>query len=176
MENPYKRLRKLCGTSQVTFAAKHGVSKMTLIYIEAGAREEVSDRLNMALAAECHDKGVDARQVLSDEYGVGTLNEAYTLWQIAERRKLKEDFAYVRPPFPHTRTKSPFECFVEATYHNPESFGKRMKVNPEHVRRYIKGTVLPMPEDIYTALSDIDYEHTGELQAVNAAWMQEHRA
>ena len=85
MKNPYVYLRELCGMSQKGFAAKHGFGKMTMVYLESGMYTRVSDRQNEALGRECYEKGVDAKKILVEEYGVGSLNEAYLGWRVQER-------------------------------------------------------------------------------------------
>lgn len=174
-KNPYKRLRNLCSTTQVVFAQKHRISKMTLIYVEAGVPGAVSDRLNEALAKECDEKGVDAKQVLWDEYQANSLDHAYWGWQRRERQLVQGVFSTVGAPFPHTREKSPFQCLLETTFGNAEAFGKNMKVQPELVRRYADARTAEMPADLYIAFRDVEFPYLRELVEVQAAWCQEHR-
>lgn len=174
-KNPYKRLRELCSATQVVFAKKHGISKMTIVYVEAGVPGAVSDRLNAALADECDEKGVDAASILLDEYGFADLDHAYWSWQRAERERVASVFELVGAPFPHTRNKSPFQCLLETTFGNAEAFGKNMKVQPELVRRYADARTGEMPADLYVAFGDVKFPYLRELIEVQAAWVQEHR-
>lgn len=175
MKNPYKRLRSLCGITQANFAQKYRISKMAIVYVEAGVPGAVSDRLNEALAKECDEKGVDAKGVLQGEYDSWDLDKAYWDWQRHERQTVKGVFELVGPPFPHTPQKSPFQCLLEATFGNGEAFGKNMKVQPELVRRYAEGRTDAMPSELYVAFGDVGFPYLRELIEVQAAWTQEHR-
>lgn len=174
-KNPYKRLRMLCSTTQVVFAKKHGLSKMAIVYVEAGVPGAVSDRLNEALAEECAEKGVDPTPILREEYHAADLDHAYWGWQRQERARMAGVFELIAVPFPHTPQKSPFQCLLETTFGNAEAFGKNMKVQPELVRRYADARTDAMPADLYIAFRDVEFKYLRELVEVQAAWAQEHR-
>lgn len=173
MQNPYQRLREACGITQRAFAEKHQLSKMAVVYVEAGCWPDVPDRLNAAIAQECSDRGVDGKQILNDEYHSSSLTLAYQKWQIEERAANKHLLAAVGPEFFFDKTRSPFAYFVETVGTSAEGFGKIAKVNPYLVRRYAKGTSKSMPRKIHEALVDMEYPYTRELLERQLAWWQE---
>lgn len=173
MKNPYVRLRELCGTTQKGFAAKYGFGKMTMVYLESGMYTRVSDRQSIALGRECAEKGVDAHEVLREEYGAGTLNEAYLAWR-SEDRKLRapEVLAKVSPPFTGNEEISPVEQFVKDTTGSLQGFCKLLKVPSITMTRYIRGETLRVPDALLEALEDVKYPHTRELVYAQADWIE----
>jgi DNA-binding XRE family transcriptional regulator len=171
-KNPYVRLRELCGLSQKKFAVKHGFGKMTMVYLESGMYTGVSDRQNIALGRECNEKGVDASQVLADEYGSVSLNEAYLAWR-SEDRKLRAPsvLAKVAPPFVGDVDTSPVGKFVAETTGSLQGFCKLLKVPSITMTRYMRGETVSFPEALREALEDVRYPHIGELEKAQTKWL-----
>jgi len=171
MKNPYVRLRELCGMSQKAFAAKHGFGKMTMVYLESGMYTRVSDRQNVALGKECYEKGVDAKQVLRDEYDAVSLDEAYVAWRVFERREnAPVVLAKVSPPFLADSDVSPVGRFVRDTTGSLQGFCKLLKLPSITMSRYIKGDTLSMPKELREALTDASFPFIEELVEAQEGW------
>lgn len=170
MKNPYQNLRERCGISQKSFGAKHGFSKMTLVYVESGLYPDVSDRLNGALAAECIEKGLDGRSILAEEYGVASLNGAYHIWQRAERQRFAERLNQIAPRDEWSDEVSPFHLLAVESAGSVQGFCKKLKVPAATVLRYENGTTKTMPKSIEDALKEVRYPYLEELLSEQAAW------
>jgi DNA-binding XRE family transcriptional regulator len=171
-KNPYVRLRELCGSSQKGFASKHGFGKMTMVYLESGMYTRVSDRQSVALGRECAEKGVDAREVLREEYGSVSLNEAYLAWRSEDRRlKAPGVLAKAAPPFVGDVDTSPVAQFVRDTAGSLQGFCKLLKVPSITMTRYIRGETLAMPAALVSALEDVKYPHARSLADAQANWV-----
>lgn len=171
-KNPYVRLRELCGSSQKGFATKHGFGKMTMVYLESGMYTRVSDRQSIALGMECHEKGVNAHEVLRDEYGAGSLNEAYLAWRSEDRKvKAPSVLAKAAPPFEGSADVSPVAQFVKDTAGSLQGFCKLLKVPSITMTRYIRGETITVPDAFVSALEDVKYPHTGALIDAQTNWI-----
>ena len=171
-KNPYVRLRELCGLSQKKFADKHGFGKMTMVYLESGMYTGVSDRQNVALGRECAEKNVDAHKVLEDEYGTGSLNEAYLAWRSADRKlRAPAILAKVAPPFLGDEETSPLGVFVRDTTGSLQGFCKLLKVPSITMTRYMRGETVSFPEALREALGDVKYPHVDALEKAQADWL-----
>lgn len=173
VKNPYVRLRELCGVSQKGFATKHAFGKMTMVYLESGMYTRVSDRQSIALGRECSEKGVDAHEVLREEYGAGSLNEAYLAWR-SEDRKLRAPsvLAKAAPPFVGDGEVSPVAQFVRDTAGSLQGFCKLLKVPSITMTRYIRGETSTVPDALWSALEDVKYPHAVALADAQFAWLE----
>jgi len=171
-KNPYIRLRELCGSSQKGFAAKHGFGKMTMVYLESGMYTRVSDRQSIALGKECNEKGVEAYEILREEFGVASLNEAYLAWRSEDRKvRAPEVLAKAAPPFSGSDELSPVAQFVKDTAGSLQGFCKLLKVPSITMTRYIRGETITVPDALVSALEDVKYPHTGALIDAQANWI-----
>ena len=171
-KNPYIRLRELCGSSKKGFAAKHGFGKMTMVYLESGMYTRVSDRQSIALGTECHEKGVEAREILREEYGAASLNEAYLAWRSEDRKvRAPSVLAKAAPPFVGDTDVSPVAQFVKDTAGSLQGFCKLLKVPSITMTRYIRGETITVPDAFVSALEDVKYPHTGALIDAQANWI-----
>jgi len=170
-KNPYVRLRELCGVSQKGFATKYGFGKMTMVYLESGMYTRVSDRQSIALGKECNEKGVDAYQVLRDEFGATSLNEAYLAWR-SEDRKLRAPavLAKVAPPFVGDDKVSPVAQFVKDTTGSLQGFCKLLKIPSITMTRYMRGETLTVPQAFVEALEDVKFPHASALFDAQFDW------
>jgi DNA-binding XRE family transcriptional regulator len=174
MKNPYVRLRELCGTSQKAFAAKHGFGKMTMVYLESGMYTRVSDRQNIALGKECDEKGVNAREVLAEEYSSHTLNEAFWKWRSHERREnAPVVLAKASSTFYSTGDVSPVSQLVSETTGSLQGFCKVLKVPSITVARYAKGETATMPSELREALLEAGYPFITELETAQENWREQ---
>jgi len=172
LKNPYVRLREMCGISQKGFATKHGFGKMTMVYLESGMYTRVSDRQSIALGKECYEKGVDAHGLLAEDYGAGSLNEAYLAWRREDRRvKAPAVLAKTAPPFVGDTETSPVAAFVRDTAGSLQGFCKLLKVPSITMTRYIRGETLTVPQALLEALEDVKYPHTAALIDAQADWI-----
>jgi DNA-binding XRE family transcriptional regulator len=173
VKNPYVRLRELCGTSQKGFATKHGFGKMTMVYLESGMYTRVSERQSIALGKECFEKGVDAHEVLREEYGAGSLNEAYLAWRSEDRRvKAPGVLAKAAPPFEGDDETSPVGYFVKNTAGSLQGFCKVLKIPSITMTRYIRGETSTVPEAFWSALEDVKYPHAKALAEAQFTWLE----
>jgi DNA-binding XRE family transcriptional regulator len=172
-KNPYVRLRELCGMSQKGFATKHGFGKMTMVYLESGMYTRVSDRQSIALGKECNEKGVDAHQVLREEFGSTSLNDAYLAWR-SEDRKLRAPavLAKVAPPFVGNGEVSPVAQFVKDTTGSLQGFCKLLKIPSITMTRYMRGETSTVPDALWSALEDVKFPHAVALADAQFAWLE----
>jgi len=173
MKNPYVRLRELCGMSQKGFADKHGFGKMTMVYLESGMYTRVSDRQSIALGKECNEKGVDAHEVLREEFGAASLNEAYLAWRSEDRRlRAPEVLAKAAPPFVGDGEVSPVAQFVKDTTGSLQGFCKLLKVPSITMTRYMRGETSTVPDALWSALEDVKFPHAVALADAQFAWLE----
>lgn len=174
MLNPFQRLLEQCGISQIQFRERFGFSAMTMRYILDGRYVSLSDRMVLSLGELCHEKGVDARQILLDEYAEPTLQDAYQQWQIDSRRGIAAK--YHVEPSRWSAKKSPFEAYIEATAGTQWTFCKELKLDAAAVRRYANGQSVSMPIAIEHAMREIEYPYLRNLLEAQRAWRDEHIA
>jgi len=173
VKNPYVRLRELCGVSQKLFATRHAFGKMTMVYLESGMYTRVSDRQSIALGKECSEKGVDAHEVLREEYGAASLNEAYLAWRSEDRRlRAPEVLSKAAPPFVGDEEFSPVSRFVRDTAGSLQGFCKLLKVPSITMTRYMRGETSTVPEALWSALEDVKFPHAGALVDAQAVWLE----
>jgi DNA-binding XRE family transcriptional regulator len=169
-DNPYRRLRKACGIQQKEFANKYGFSHATMTAIEGGTLPSLSDRMIVALGRECADRGVSAVQILGDEYGVGTLSEAYQNWKANERMAVAQVFRKPLTGSSANRT-SPFASYVEDTTGGVTQFAKTLKVPLSAVQMYANGKILTMPKAIKEGLTQVRFGEIDTLESVQSEWV-----
>jgi hypothetical protein len=172
-KNPYVRLRELCGTSQKGFATKHGFGKMTMVYLESGMYTRVSDRQSIALGRECNEKGITAQEILREEFGTASLNEAYLAWR-SEDRKLRAPavLAKAAPPFVGSDDLSPVAQFVKDTAGSLQGFCKLLKIPSITMTRYIRGETSTVPDALWSAFEDVKYPHAVALADAQFSWLE----
>jgi DNA-binding XRE family transcriptional regulator len=170
--NPYALLREKCGLSTRAFAEKSGLSRQTLVHIEAGTYPTLSDGMVLALGKLCFEKDVVAREVLSEAYGVDTLAEAYSLWRDEQRQLAAERVNSVRPNR-STAELSPMHFVVKDSIGSAQGFSKALKVPASLLMRYVTGAAVLMPRELETALRDLEYPFLLELQANQTKWRDE---
>jgi len=171
MENPYRRLRELTAYSQKDFAATFGFAKTTMTHIESGQFADLSDEMIVSLGKACAEKGVNAKQVLKDEYNAETLQDAYHSWQSGERIQI----AYLFRVSPRRAIKeSPFDLLILDVAGSRQKFCKMLKVPSATVMRYADGTTRTMPKVIEAALTEVQYGYLSELKEMQTDWV-DHR-
>jgi len=170
MKNPYVRLGELCGLTQHAFCERNDFGKMTMVYLEAGMYTGVSERQNIALGKECANRGVDAKSILSDEYGTESLTVAYSKWRTAERKKI--DTTTYPTKYPSVGEASPLEVFVRTVAGTVQRFCKTVKIQPATLNRYMRGLTQTVPKELAQAFEDIGFDCT-KLCEAQAAWVQE---
>lgn len=171
MKNPYKRLRELTRTSQKDFAAKHQLSKTTMIYIESGQYPDLSDYQIESLGRETVEHNIPAHAYLKDEYGVDDLQTAYHNWQSTERMQIAHEFHNV-VPFEGTvmPALSPMHYFIKESAGSVQAFCKLLKVPAATVKRYEVGATRTMPKSIKNALLEVQYPYLPELEELQTKW------
>lgn len=171
-ENPYVRLRYLCGISQKEFAEKYGFSKTTMTYLESGQYPDLSEKMILSLGQECSEKGIPAKQLLATEFSASNLQDAYHQWQRKERFRSRAVFL-IEPPERWNKELSPMHFYVKATTGSVQKFCKLLKVPSASVMRYTTGTTRQMPKALEEAFRQIDFTHLKELLEMQAAWVDE---
>ena len=170
MKNPYVRLRELCGLTQKSFCERNDFGKMTMVYLEAGIYTSISERQNIALGKECANRGVDAKDILKDEYGTESLTVAYSKWRTEERKTI--DSTAFPKEYPSVGEKSPMEVFARTVAGSIQRFCKTLKVQPATLNRYMRGETISMPRELATAFDEIGFDCTKLCEAQNQ-WVQE---
>jgi DNA-binding XRE family transcriptional regulator len=168
MKNPYKFLREKCGLTQKRFCDEYGFAKQTLISIEQGVYEDLSNRMQTAIEAACHDAGVSVEDELVNEYGAASLPIAYNLYRIYER----ESFVVDTLPRAGTAELSPMHFLVKETTGSVQGFAKKIKVQTAILLSYITGKQKDMPYPLQEALRDTGYAHTEELVRLQNDWIK----
>lgn len=170
-ENPYTRLRTLCGINQKDFAEKYGFSKSTMTYLESGQYPNLSSKMITSLGQECYAKGIVARDILRAEFGELYLQHAYSKWQSRERKAMRHLF---QVPPEYRENISPMQLYVKETTKSLQKFCKTLKIPAISVTRYIRGTTRQMPKTLKDALKDIDYTYLNSLIDMQERWIDEH--
>jgi hypothetical protein len=115
---------------------------------------------------------VDARSILSDEYGTESLTVAYMQWR-SERRKNAPERADFPNRLRSSAEVSPMANFVKDMTGSMQRFCKVVKVQPATITRYAKGETASMPRELRTALEEMGYSQIVELAKAQADWIQE---
>ena len=68
MKNPYKFLREKCGLTQKKFCDEYGFAKQTLISIEQGVYEDLSNRMQTSIEMACAAAGIDLKDELWQQF------------------------------------------------------------------------------------------------------------
>lgn len=133
----------------------------------------VSDRQNIALGKECDEKGVNARQVLAEEYSSNTLNEAFWKWRSHERREnAPVVLAKASSTFYSNSDVSPVSQLVSDTTGSLQGFCKLLKVPSITVSRYAKGETAMMPSELREALQEAGYPFSTNLEVAQKKWRE----
>lgn len=169
-ENPYRRLRELTRYSQKDFAETFDFSKTTMTHIESGQYVDLSDEMVVSLGKACAERGVNAKQILKDEYNAETLQDAYHSWQSTERIQVAHLFRR-SPSGQSTNERSPFDYFIEETTGSQQKFCKTLKVPAASVMRYAEGTTRTMPKAVESALVEVQFPYLAELKEMQQKWI-----
>lgn len=168
MKNPYKFLREKCGLTQKKFCDEYGFAKQTLISIEQGVYEDLSNRMQTSIEMACETAGIDLKDELWQEYDVYNLSNAYSLYRIYAR----EDFVIDTLPRAGTAKLSPMHFLVKETTGSVQGFAKKIKVQTAILLSYITGKQKDMPYPLQEALRDTGYAHTEELVRLQNDWIK----
>ena len=168
MKNPYKFLREKCGLTQKQFCDEYGFAKQTLISIEQGVYEDLSNRMQTSIEMACVAAGIDVKDELWQEYDVYNLPNAYSLYRIYAR----EDFIIEARPRAGTAELSPMHFLVKDTTGSVQGFAKKIKVQTAILLSYITGKQKEMPYPLQEALQDTGYAHTEELVRLQNDWIK----
>lgn len=170
-QNPVERLLSATGTTQAEFMRSSGVTKPTMNGLITGKSTTVSDKVSRALGKLCHDKDVDAKRILADEYqGLG-LNDAYRLWRRDCRCMLRGALDDVEVRF--TQNLSPFYFLVRDAMSSTQGFCKLFKVQVSVVQRLVLGKTWNQQADVVEMLEDVDYPRRKELWDAYRTWMSQ---
>lgn len=169
--NPYERLLMATGMSKAAFQRYAGVSKQTVNGIMTGKSSSISMRMNTALGKLCHSTGVDAKQILQDEYRGRGLAAAYKAWRRESRRAFVGAFDDIQV-VPETGNLSPVWWFVRDAEGGLQTFCKKYKVQLSVLQRYLVGDAASVPEDLQEFLEDVQYAHRHELVNRQMLWKE----
>lgn len=177
--NPFQLLRKACDLQLIQFCGQFQFARQTIIAVEQGVYPKLSERMVLSLGQACYQKGVKAKDLLREGYGVGTLREAYEQWRRGERAANSEKLATVTP-MDGTETHSPMYFFVKNSVGSVSGFSKVVKVDTPTITRYIAGTYRPaapylnMPLELSMALEDMQYPFLPELISRQQSWIEQY--
>lgn len=171
--NPVSRILQAASLSEKAFRDRFEYSKQFMVDVTAGTYTRLSDSIHLSLKQLAEEKGLNVRDLLLDEYNATSLDEAYTFWQTAERRRNRTKFVTVRGD-ESTPQLSPAHFFVKRTSGTPTRFSKDLKVPPQQVRRWVSGQTKSTPESIELALREIAYPGLVALLSNQERWIEEH--
>ena len=169
--NPFKFLREKSGLTQKKFCDEYRFAKQTLISIEQGVYEELSERMIASITFACHEHDVDMGMELAAEYGTFKLSEAYADWRRAERANCYERIIWWEPR-PGTKQYSPMHFFVKESMGSVQGFAKQLKVQTAILLSYITGKQKEMPAPLRAALLDAHYPYLNELIDLQRDWVR----
>lgn len=169
MKNPYKHLREKAGYTQKKFCDEFDFAKQTLLSIEQGIYEEISDRMYRAIVDAALIAGIEIVQELSDVYNNLSLFKAYSDWRVEERKKVSPEILRYVPEYAQGDL-SPMHWFVQSTTGSVQGFAKQLKVQTATILSYITGKQKDMPHPLREALADAGYPYIGELEHVQNDW------
>lgn len=167
MRNPYKFLREKAGYTQKRFCEEFDFAKQTLISIEQGVYEELSDRMLFAIMHACHLADVNTMEELAAEYDTQFLIVAYHEYRVYERSQFKIGYTPVTGD-----NKSPMQLFVESTTGSVQGLAKKLKVQTAIILAYMTGKQKEMPIPLQEALADAGYAHTVTLMKLQNDWIK----
>lgn len=167
MRNPYKFLREKAGYTQKRFCDDFDFAKQTLISIEQGVYEELSERMLLAIFEACKIAGVDAAAELEAEYDTAYLIEAYHFYRVYERTLFATSYVPMT-----SNNKSPMQLFVESTTGSVQGLAKKLKVQTAIILAYMTGKQKEMPIPLQNALADAGYAHTVTLMKLQNDWIK----
>jgi transcriptional regulator with XRE-family HTH domain len=171
MMNPYKFLRQRAGYTQKRFCDDFNFAKQTLISIEQGVYEDLSERMLIAMSEACGTAGLDMTGELEAEYGDKSLATAYKTWRREERSNCDVRIVDYVPV--ETNELSPMHWFVKDTVGSVQGFAKQLKVQTAILLSYIRGKQKEMPYPLREALVDAGYPHVALLEKYQTEWNKE---
>lgn len=167
--NPYRRLLELCGITQRAFAEYASLSPSTVTGLISGQYPELSDHMVLSLGRLCHEKQVDAAEVLSTEYGIPKLRPAYKAWCKADRLAHAESYAIKLPTGRTGYGLSPLHNYIKATAGSQQAMCKELHIGKGPLFNYLTGRQKTMPNEIREALLQVGGP-VEEIEKKQAAW------
>lgn len=168
MMNPYKFLRQRAGYTQKRFCDDFNFAKQTLISIEQGVYEDLSERMLIAMSDACGTAGLDMTGELEAEYGDRSLAAVYKAWRREERSNCDVRIVDYVPV--EANELSPMHWFVKDTVGSVQGFAKQLKVQTAILLSYIRGKQKEMPYPLREALVDAGYPHVALLEKYQTEW------
>jgi hypothetical protein len=172
VKNPWTRLRELTGYGQREFERRYEFSHTVMAGIESGLYPDLSESMIQSLGHACHEKGVNAVQVLADEYASVDLQGAYHQWQSTERRQAKtvlDSMVAMRS----SDQLSPMHFFVKDNFGSLRASCVALKVPTATMTRYVAGLTSTMPKVLEQALREagMGKQRIELIQATQDAWL-----
>lgn len=172
--DPVSHVLRAVGMTKAEFGRSLPMSRNGLNQVMFGTYVSIPPRVQEKLEAVAEHAGLDTASMLSDEYGVGNLADAYERWKRSERAGAEAMLAEVKPPFRWNEQNSPARNFAVDVAGGVDTFSKVLKVPPGTLYRWTTGLTEAMPKSIYQALKMTGYQYVTELMETQAAWAQEH--
>lgn len=153
-ENPVDYLIRRCGMTRVAFTREYGFGENHLLLVAQGRKESVGPKLRSALETACVKHGVTLSLELLNNYGVRTIDEAFTEWRQAQRRQAR------LPQKVMPGVGSPMARIVRH-FGSIAQTAKQLRVRDIVVRRYMDAEKMPLP--IYEAISETPWGSNGAI-------------
>lgn len=151
--SPFRRLRLLAGRGHREFAEEADISLTAMTNIEQGMYVVVPVRANRVLTDSCKRAGIDAREVLRNEYGASSLNEAMDAWKTEKRRAVDLSEA---------GEQATLDGLIATFFDTPAKFARALAIPTGMVDGRRTGG--EMPDLIREALTEAGYRHAASLR------------
>lgn len=169
LTNPVDFMVRKTGLSRAEFTAKHGLGKNLLLKASQGRVQSITGTISQALWSEWKAKGID-QDLFDEEYGTTDLDVAFQHWRSEDRKRRRGTVPVAVPNMPYL---SPFMRLVTAIGSLSKT-AKMLAVPDLPVSQYASGRQTVMPKSIATALGELEYPHTKDLDRAQRVWLEKH--
>lgn len=166
--NPLDLALDLLGMSRVEFQVEGGYSKPYLLRLSQGRQSHMGERVLSDLYRLAGAKGIDLDALVSEQFPpAADVSSSYQLWIIKHRK------AQIMPEPVKDASLNPFMRLVAAVG-SVSRMSALLAAPDQLVERYAKGVSYVMPMPVMSALTDMDYPHTAQLEAAMRKWGEDH--
>lgn len=153
--NPLDFSLKELGLTRAEFGRQVDLGKQYLLRVSQGRHSQIGEYTQQEIYRIAEKKGVDIDKLVKDQYGVKPLQKAWDRW-VTEHRKAQT------LPNPGKEGANAFDRLVKAVG-GVARMSALLAVSDPLVERYAKGVTKNMPGPIRTALEEMGYKHTNDL-------------
>lgn len=175
VENPVRMIRKKL---RLPTRAVPGIGQATVLRLEAGHYEELSDGMADALVEAVTANGVDFDVIAADlqhTFGTPYLSVAYVKWRRMHRAETGDRVTWPSLSRLGAGAESPMGSFARQVSGSVHQFCMDFCVQGPTLARYIRGeyNYLRPPQTIRQALEDARYPQIEELFSKQREWLDE---